>query len=226
VKLPVERFNYSAANNFGARQTDAEFLCLLNDDVAPIASGWLEAMLGHFADPLVAAVGAKLLYENKTVQHGGIIVGLAGLAEHVNRGLPREAGGYAHRAVLNQEMSAVTGACLLTRRSAYEETGGMDEGFPIAFNDVDFCLKLRRAGHRIVFCAEAELIHYESLSLGHHFSGERAGLEREEVRRMRQRWASVVAEDPFHNPNLSLARGQEWRLAFPPRLRKSSLLGG
>ncbi|MGA9865078.1 MAG: glycosyltransferase, partial [Acetobacteraceae bacterium] len=225
LTLPLERFNYSAANNFAAHKTEAEFLCLLNDDVAPVTPDWLDAMLGHFADPEVGAVGAKLLYENGTVQHGGIIMGLAGLAEHANRGLPRDAPGYAHRAVLSQEMSAATGACLLTRRTAYLEVGGLDESFPIAFNDVDFCLRLREAGHRIVFCAEAELTHYESLSLGHHFSGERAELEREEVRRMRRRWARVVAADPFHNPNLSLARGQEWQTAFPPRVRKSAWLG-
>ncbi|MEO9189877.1 MAG: glycosyltransferase, partial [Acetobacteraceae bacterium] len=175
--------------------------------------------------PAIGAVGAKLLYENGTVQHGGIIIGLAGLAEHANRGLPRGAPGYAHRAVLSQEVSAVTGACLLTRRSAYLEVGGLDEGFPIAFNDVDFCLRLREAGHGIVFCAEAELIHYESLSLGHHFSGERAALEREEVRRMRRRWSAAVAADPFHNPNLSLTRGQEWQSAFPSRARRSVWVG-
>jgi O-antigen biosynthesis protein len=226
LMLATERFNFSAANNFAAGRTDAEFVCLLNDDVAPTAPDWLDAMLGPFADAEVAAVGAKLLYENGTVQHGGIIMGLAGLAEHVNRGLPRHAPGYAHRGVLSQELSAVTGACLLTRRAAYQAVGGLDESFPIAFNDVDYCLKLRAAGHRIVFCAEAELMHYESLSLGHHFSGERAALEREEVRRMRLRWPAVVAADPFHNPNLSLVRGHEWTTAFPPRVRKAEWISG
>jgi O-antigen biosynthesis protein len=224
LTLPVKRFNYSAANNFGARHTGAEFLCLLNDDVAPTAPGWLDAMLGHFADPGVGAVGARLLYPNGTVQHGGIIMGLAGLAEHAHRGLPRREAGYAHRAVLSQELSAVTGACLLTRHSLYTALGGLDESFPIAFNDVDYCLRLREAGHRIVYCAEAELVHYESLSLGHHFSGERAAVEREEVRRMRQRWPDVVAADPFHSPNLLLERGREWETAFPPRVRKASWL--
>ena len=224
MMLSTERFNYSAANNFGARHTSAEFLCLLNDDVAPTAPDWLNSMLGHFADPGIGAVGARLLYPNGTVQHGGIIMGLAGLAEHAHRGLPRQEVGYAHRAVLSQELSAVTGACLLTRRSVYMTADGMDESFPIAFNDVDYCMKLREAGHRIIYCADAELVHYESLSLGHHFSGERAAVEREEVRRMRQRWPEVVAADPFHNPNLSLERGREWELAFPPRLRKASWL--
>ncbi len=224
LQFGTERFNYAAANNFAARETDAEFLCLLNDDVAPERADWLDAMLGHFADSETGAVGARLLYENGTVQHGGIIIGLAGLAEHANQFLPRSAPGYAHRAVMSQELSAVTGACLLTRRADYVAIGGLDEEFPIAFNDVDYCLKLRQAGRRVIFCAEAELTHFESLSLGHHFSGERAALEREEVRQMRRRWADIVAADPFHNPNLSLARGREWNPAFPPRVRKSAWL--
>lgn len=222
--VPVTRFNYSAANNAGAQATEAEFLCLLNDDVAPCEPAWLDTMLGHFADPGIGAVGARLLYENGSVQHAGIIMGIGGLADHAHRFLPRTAPGYAQRAVLNQELSAVTGACLLVRRAAYQEVGGMDESFPVAFNDVDFCLRLRAAGHRIVYCADAELTHYESLSLGHHFSGERAALEREEVRRMRERWPEVVRADPFHNPNLSLIRGHEWSPAFPPRVRKTDYL--
>ncbi len=225
LTLPVERFQLLGGEQFWREPDRCRVPVSAERRRGAGRAGWLQAMLGHFADPAVGAAGAKLLYENGTVQHGGIIVGLAGLAEHANRGLPRDAPGYANRAVLSQEMSAVTGACLLVRRSAYTEVGGLDESFPIAFNDVDFCLRLRDAGHRIVFCAEAELIHYESLSLGHHFSGERAELEREEVRRMRRRWATVVAADPFHNPNLSLTRGQEWQTAFPPRVRKSAWLG-
>ncbi len=225
VLIPaVDAFNYSRANNYAAAKTDAEFLCLLNDDVAPMSPDWLSLMLGHFADPAVGAVGAKLCYENGSVQHGGIVMGIGGLADHINRLLPRDDPGYGHRAVLNQELSAVTGACLLVRRELYEAVGGLDESFPIAFNDVDFCLKVRAAGRSVVFCADAKLIHYESLSLGHHFSGERSGLERIEVQRMRARWPQAVAADPFHNPNLSLTRGHEWDLAFPPRVRKADIL--
>src|SRR5579883_11318 len=224
VQVPVERFNYARANNEAVRQSAAEFVCLLNDDVAPKRLDWLGAMLGHFADPEVAAVGARLLYPNGLVQHAGIVIGLGGLADHAHRFLRADDPGYCGRAVLNQEVSAVTGACLLVRRDVYMQVGGMDESYPVAFNDVDFCLKLGEAGHRIVYCADAELTHYESLSLGHHFSGERAGLERVEVRRMRARWPAAIAADPFHSPNLSLLRGQEWEPAFPPRVRRSDYL--
>lgn len=224
IVLPVQSFNYAKANNDAVRHTSAEFVCLLNDDVAPISHDWLDVMLGQFSDASVAAVGARLLYPNGTVQHGGVIMGMGGLADHAHRLLSRNNPGYCWRAVLNQEMSAVTGACMLVRRSAYSQVNGMDESFPIAFNDVDFCLRLRAAGHRVIYCGDAKLIHYESLSLGHHFSGERASLERLEVGRMRRRWWEAVANDPFHNPNLSLQRGQEWQLAFPPRVRLNHYL--
>lgn len=225
TSVATDRFNYALANNEAVRQTDAEFVCLLNDDVAPTAPDWLDAMLGWFSDPEVAAVGARLLYPNGQVQHGGIIMGIGGLADHAHRFLKRDDPGYGSRAVLSQELSGVTGACLLVRRAAYEQVGGMDEDYPIAFNDVDFCLRLREAGHRIIYCADAELTHYESLSLGHHFSGDRAALERVEVRRMRRRWSEAVASDPFHNPNLSLMRGREWQPAFPSRAQRTRYLG-
>lgn len=224
VMLPVERFNYAQANNEVVRRSDAEFVCLLNDDVAPIAPGWLDAMLGWFADPDVAAVGARLLYPDRRVQHAGVIAGLAGVADHAHRFLPAGADGYFGRARLSQEVSVATGACLLVRRAVYEQVGGMDESFPVAFNDVDFCLRLREAGHRIVYCAEAELTHYESLSLGSHFSGERIAVERLEVQRMRARWRQAIAADPFHNPNLSLEPGREWQPAFPPRISRNRYL--
>ena len=147
-----------------------------------------------------------------------MIIGLAGLAEHANRMLTEGEPGYASRAILNQEVSAVTGACLLVRRSVHEALGGLDETYPIAFNDVDYCLRIREAGHGIVFSAQTEMWHYESVSLGHHFSGARAALEAVEVLRMRTRWTDICRNDPFHNPNLSQKRGAEWELAFPPRV--------
>jgi GT2 family glycosyltransferase len=218
--LEATRFNYARANNHGVSAADGEVVCLLNDDVAPIEGNWLSSMVGHLHDNCVGAVGAKLVYPDGTLQHGGVIIGLAGLAEHVNRFLPADDSGYAHRAVLDQDLSCVTGACLLARCTAYTDVGGMDETFEIAFNDVDFCLRLRDAGWRIIFAANAVLRHYESASLGHHFAGDRAGLEQFEVSRMRARWQAACAADPFHNPNLSLQRGHEWGLAFPPRISK------
>jgi GT2 family glycosyltransferase len=220
VLLNTPSFNYSSANNFGARFSDSELLCLLNDDVEPLEPRWLEFMAGHLTDPRVGAVGARLIYPNGRIQHGGVIMGLAGLCEHAFRHARRRNIGYGGRAVLEQELSAVTGACLLVRRAAFEALGGLDESYSISFNDVDFCLRLRESGWAIVQSAAAELRHHESVSLGHHFSGERAPLERIEVARMRRRWRGVSLADPFHNPNLSLMLGEEWQLAFPPRVTR------
>ena len=219
VLLAAASFNFSRANNEGVRHARGELICMLNDDVAPMRPDWLAGMAGHLADRRIGAVGAKLYYQNHTIQHAGVIIGLAGLAAHTNRMLPQGQAGYAWRAVLNQELSAVTGACLLVRRSLYEALGGLDETYPIAFNDVDFCLRIREAGHGIVFSAQTEMWHYESVSLGHHFSGARAAQEASELLRMRTRWAGVCRNDPFHSPNLSQERGAEWELAFPPRVQ-------
>ncbi len=218
--LQTNRFNYSRANNYGASLCEGALLCLLNDDVAPMDPLWLAMMTAYLRDEAIGAVGAKLVYPNDTVQHGGVIIGLAGLCDHVNRHLPMRHPGYAHRAVLDQDLSCVTGACLLTRRDVFQAVGGLDEELEIAFNDVDFCLKIRRAGWRIIYCAHAVLRHHESLSLGHHFAGDRAALEPAEVGLMRARWQGVCAADPFHNPNLSLQWGHEWQLAYPPRVTK------
>ena len=219
VQLQTDSFNYSEANNFGVRHAKGALICMLNDDVAPMRPDWLAGMAGHLADPRIGAVGAKLYYPNRTIQHAGIIAGLAGLAAHANRMLAQGEPGYAGRAVLNQEVSAVTGACLLVRRSVFDAVGGLDEAYPIAFNDVDFCFRIREAGHGIVFSAGTEMWHYESVSLGHHFAGARAAKEASELLRMRTRWSGLCLNDPFHNPNLSQERGAEWELAFPPRLQ-------
>jgi GT2 family glycosyltransferase len=214
---PVARFNYAAANNAAMRTTDAEILCLLNDDVLPMEPGWLHAMADHLADPGVGAVGAKLYYANRTVQHAGIIMGLGGLCEHAFRFLPQDDPGYAGRAVLDHEVSAVTGACLMVRRRVWEEVGGMDEVFATGFNDVDFCMQVRAAGHRIILAAHAELFHYESLSLGHHYAGEAAPREKLDIALIWQRWGGICRDDPYYNPNLSLEFGTDWQPGFPPR---------
>lgn len=214
---PAASFNYAAANNFAARIIDAGLLCLLNDDVAPMGPGWLHAMAAQLADAEVAAVGAKLYYADRTVQHAGIVMGLGGLCEHAFRFLPQNAPGYAGRAMLDHEVSAVTGACLLVRRTAWRQVGGMDEIFATGFNDVDFCMKLRAAGHRIVLAARAELFHYESLSLGHHYAGDAAPRERLDAGLIWQRWGAVCRDDPYYNPNLSLEFGADWQPGFPPR---------
>jgi GT2 family glycosyltransferase len=215
--IASETFNYSTENNIGAALTDGAFLCLLNDDVAPMESDWLDRMVGFFADKNCGIVGAKLFYPNLTTQHGGVIMGLAGLVEHANRFLPRGKPGYAWRAELDQELSAVTGACLLVRRDVFDQVAGLDEEFPTAFNDVDFCLRVRAEGFGIVFAASVEMIHHETLTFGQHYSPEKAEQEEMDIQRLRTRWSEICRTDPFHNPNLSLIGRSEWNLAYPPR---------
>lgn len=219
VPLLAERFNFSSVNNKVVSATAGEHVLLLNDDVFPAEPGWLDAMAAHLADPVVGAVGAKLLYPAGTVQHGGVIMGLSGLCDHAHRHLGGNAPGYAGRAVLAQELSAVTGACLLVRRRVLEQIGGLDENYPSAFNDVDLCLRVREAGYSVVFAPEAVLYHHELRTYGSHYAGERARFHESEAARMRARWPGVIADDPFHNPNLDLTAGFEWAPAFPPRLR-------
>jgi GT2 family glycosyltransferase len=189
----------------------------LNDDVFPINQSWLDVMANYAENPKVGIVGAKLYYPNDTVQHGGVLMGIGGLCEHMNRFLPRNASGYTWRGSLSQDLSAVTGACLLIKRQIYDRLGGLDESYESAFSDVDLCLRVREEGKSIVFAADAELYHLESASYGSHYAGDRAGLEAIDVKRMRDSWSSICAADPFHNPNLDLIRGNEWGLAFPPR---------
>jgi GT2 family glycosyltransferase len=151
------------------------------------------------------------------VQHEGVIMGLAGLCEHAGRLRAADAGGAGAMGRITREVSAVTAACMLVRSKLYRDLGGMDEGFAVALNDVDFCLRARQAGWRIVYCAESALYHFESLSLGRHYGGARAALEQREVRLLRTRWAACIEDDPFYNPLASLEPGREWQPAFPPR---------
>lgn len=213
----TESFNYSRANNIAASRTNSDFLCLLNDDVLPVESSWLERMLGFFSDPACGIVGCKLLYPNLTVQHGGMIMGLAGLVEHSNRFLRRNQKGYSWRSQIDHEVSAVTGACLLVRRSIYNEIGGFDEGFATLFNDVDFCLRVREIGYGVVFAATVEMIHYETLTFAYENDALARSQEQQDAAQLRSRWMEYCIDDPFYNPNLSLLSGAEWSLAHPPR---------
>jgi GT2 family glycosyltransferase len=217
--LPVQigAFNYAAINNAAAAAVSTPLLLLLNDDVAPISPQWLHAMVYQMQDPTVGIVGARLLYGNETVQHEGVIMGLANLCEHAGRLRRADDAGRHGMGLLDREVSAVTGACLLIRTALYRALGGMDTGFAVALNDVDLCLRARAAGWRVVYCAGATLHHYESLSLGRHYDGARADLESREVRRLRARHAAAIAADPFYSPNASLQPGREWQPAFPPR---------
>jgi len=216
LQIRNKSFNYSTANNFAAWSTEGEFLCLLNDDVSTLSPDWLSRMVSMFTERDTAVVGAKLYYPNMTTQHGGVIMGLAGVAQHAHRFLPRGEPGYHWRGVLDQGASCVTGACLLTRRSVYNAVGGLDETFPTAFNDVDFCIKVRSLGKGIVFAGSVEMVHHETISFVHHY---KSNPEQELVDStiVKIRWNQTFTEDPYHNPNLSLVDGSEWNLAFPPR---------
>jgi GT2 family glycosyltransferase len=215
--VDINPFNYAAVNNAAAARADGELLLLLNDDVAPMRPDWLSAMVAHMQDPGVGIVGARLFYGNGMVQHEGVVMGRANLCEHAGRlSAPGDDGPHGIGG-LDREVSAVTGACLLIRAALYRALGGMDESFAIALNDVDLCLRARRAGWRVVYCAQAALWHYESLSLGRHYAGERAALEALEVRRLSAAWPGAIDADPFYNPQASLEPGREWRPGFPPR---------
>jgi O-antigen biosynthesis protein len=216
----IDPFNYSAVNNLGAKSARGEVICLLNDDVKPLRSDWLKLMLGELSDPAVGAVGARLLYPNGWVQHMGLVIGMMGRVEHWQRLSRRSDSGYMGRARSTQDVSAVTGACLMVRSELYRALNGLDEGFAISFNDVDFCLRLREDDWRIVLCAEAELTHNETASL--EFGMPRlAQVVAEELTRFRSRWRRVMFNDPHFNPNLSLETAVGWALAVPPRDRGS-----
>ncbi len=218
LHCPMPTFDFARVNALAASTLHTELLLLLNDDVAPIDDGWLGAMVAQLDDPSVGIVGARLLYGNGTVQHAGVVVGLAHLCEHNDRFRDADDPGPFGAVLLDRDVSAVTGACMLIRRSLWQQLGGFDPAFAIALNDVDLCLRARQAGVRVVYAAQAVLHHYESLSLGRHYAGARAGREGPEVRLLRQRWSAVMQDDPFYNRNLSHEIGREWQPAFPPRL--------
>ncbi|HVP62234.1 MAG TPA: glycosyltransferase family 2 protein [Myxococcaceae bacterium] len=213
-------FNFSALNNAAVARTDADLICLLNNDIEALHPEWLEEMVSVALQPGVGAVGAKLLYPDGRIQHGGILVGLYGLADHAYAGAPGDSPGVAQQLLVRREVSAVTAACLVVRRVLYLEVGGLDEeAFPVSFNDVDFCLKLRERGHRNVWTPHARLVHHESASRGRDLApAQRARAERE-IAALRARWASALVDDPYHSPNLSLT-SKVPRLAWPPRERR------
>jgi len=200
-------FNFSAINNFAAREARGEVLCLLNNDTEVISSDWLEEMVGHLLEPKVGVVGAKLYFPDGRVQHAGDTVGPGGCANHLHSYIERHDPGYCNRAAVAQELSAVTGACMIVWKSIYGDMDGLDENhLPVAFNDVDFCLRVREAGYRVVWTPHAELYHHESVSRGKDKSAEKIQGARREVTYMRKRWKREMRHDPFYNPNLSYER--------------------
>lgn len=198
-------FNYSRLNNLAVERCDGEFLALINDDIEVISPDWLSEMVSWAAQEKVGCVGAKLYYEDGRIQHAGVITGLGGVAGHSHKYFSRDAPGYFFRLKVVQNVSAVTGACLVVRKSVYEQIGGLEEKhLPVAFNDVDFCLKVREAGYRNVWTPYAELYHLESVSRGGENSPEKQRRFRSEVEYMNGRW--TLSPDPFYSPNLTLIR--------------------
>ncbi len=215
VKCPGE-FNYSAVNNFGVSQTDAPVVGLLNNDLEVINGEWLDEMVSHALRPDIGCVGAKLYYPNDRIQHAGVILGIGGVAAHAWQSHPRGAAGQAHRNLLQQDLSAVTAACLVIRREVFLEVGGLDEKLRVAFNDVDFCLSVRKAGYRNFWTPYAELYHHESASRGAEDTLEKRDRFRSEVEYVTAKWGDLLQNDPAYNPNLTLTVN-DFTLSIPPR---------
>lgn len=200
-------FNYSAVNNLGVAYARGEYILLLNNDTEVITVNWMEELLMYAQREDVGAVGAKLYYEDHTIQHAGVVIGLGAhrTAGHTHYRVPTQNLGYMGRLCYTQNVTAVTGACLLVKKRLYVEAGGLDEDFAVSLNDVDFCLKLRRMGYLNVFTPFAELYHYESVSRGLDDKGEKAQRYNRESERFRDKWkAELEAGDPYFNPNFSL----------------------
>ena len=210
-------FNFSRINNFAATKADCDYLLFVNNDIEIITADWIEEMLSFAMRPDTGAVGVKLLYPNDTVQHGGIILGIGGVASHAHLGSHRNDWGYFGRAGIVQNFSAVTGACMMVKASKFHEVRGFDEvNLPVAFNDVDLCLRLLKAGYRNIWTPFAKAYHHESASRGK----DRDGPERErfegEIAYMKQTYGALLNLDPAYNPNLTLI-AENFGLANPPR---------
>lgn len=199
-------FNFSRLNNVAAREATGDMLALVNNDIEAIDDHWLDEMVSLAWQPEVGCVGAKLLYPDGRLQHAGIAIGLGGVAGHAHRFEPKNAPGYLGRLRTAHEVSAVTAACLLVRREVFDQVGGLDEELQVAFNDVDFCLKLRAAGYLNIWTPFAELIHHESVSRGRDFTPTKAKRFADEYATMQRRWGAVLLNDPYYSPHLTYDR--------------------
>jgi len=205
-------FNYSAINNYGASFAKGEYFLLLNNDTEIINPNCLEELLGYCMRSDVGAVGARLYYEDDTIQHAGVVIGFGGIAGHCFVLQPRGTTGYCHRIICAQDYSAVTAACMMVKRSAFEKVGGLSEELQVAFNDIDFCMKLRQAGYLIVYNPYAELYHYESKSRGLEDTPEKVARFNREISVFEKRWPDILRNgDPYYNPNLTL-KSQDFSL--------------
>lgn len=210
-------FNFSALNNAAAKLARGELIGLVNNDIEVISPSWLSEMVSHALRPDVGAVGARLLYPNGTVQHAGVILGVGGVAGHAHKHLARNLNGYFCRARLIQSLSAVTAACLVIRKEIFEKMGGFNEDLQVAYNDIDFCLRVREAGYRNIWTPYAELYHHESATRGYENTpGKQIRFEKE-AQYMKQRWGELLIYDPAYSPNLTLEL-QDFSFAWPPRV--------
>jgi GT2 family glycosyltransferase len=214
---PERPFNFARTVNEAVEPTSSPLVLVLNDDTEVVSEDWLDAMVGYAQEERVGAVGGKLTYADGTIHSAGMLVGARSIAESRYHRRAAWINGYANRARLPQDVTAVTGTCMLVRREAFDEVGGLDVSFPVAYNDVDFCLKLRRAGWRIVYVPDAVLVHHGSASFGTH-QKDREEEHARDAARMQERWGAVLLDDPMHNPNLELDANDPSRLAFPPRV--------
>ena len=209
-----KEFNYSAINNFGVRHAKGDYLLFLNNDVKIIDPDWLTEMLGICQRREVGAVGAKLIYPDNTIQHAGCVVGMGGIAGNMFVNMPAERTGYLHKASILQDMSCVTAACMMMKKSVFQEAGGFTEELAVAFNDVDLCLKVRSHGHLIVYDPYVKLYHYESKSRGAEDSEEKVRRFQTEIEYMRCHWLDILKKgDPYYNKNLSLTK---WNYSLKP----------
>lgn len=213
-------FNYSALNNLAVKQAAGEIVGLVNNDIEVISEDWLTEMVSIAIQPGVGAVGARLWYPDRTLQHGGVLLGVGGVANHAHRVRVQGDPGYFGRAQIIQGFSAVTAACLLIRKDRYQAVGGLNEvDLKVAFNDVDFCLRLREAGLRNVWTPHAELFHHESATRGQDLSPEKRARFVSEVEYMMRTWGPLLVSDPAYSPNLTLdMHAQDFTLAWPPRV--------
>ena len=203
-----KEFNYSAINNFAAEKAAGDYLLFLNNDVEILTPEWIEEMLMICQQRDVAAVGAKLYYPDDTIQHAGVVLGLGGIAGHIMCRASREDAGYFGRMISVQEISAVTAACMLVKKSDFQAVGGFDESFRVAFNDIDLCMKMRAENKKVVFTPHAELYHYESKSRGLEDTPEKQFRFDKEVKRFQEKWGKELEKgDPYYNPNLSVTEG-------------------
>ena len=207
-----KEFNYSAINNYGAAFAKGEYLLLLNNDTEIINEDCLEELLGYCMRSDVGAVGARMYYEDDTIQHAGVVIGFGGIAGHCFVLQPRGTTGYCHRIICAQDYSAVTAACMMVKREAFDKVGGLTEELAVAFNDIDFCMKLREAGYLIVYNPYAELYHYESKSRGLEDTPEKVARFNKEIQIFERRWPDIMRDgDPYYNPNLTL-KSQDFSL--------------